>query len=103
MEWYSGLYVGEAAGKKKKKIIRRLKINAGMVDVYVITLASNGTDLLDIISSASLKQTIIRRNLPLIVGIACGYEEAVEVAARVVRETYAQTGSFCVADYLTEK
>ena len=37
MKWYPYLYVGEGASKKKNKIIRKLKIGAGMIDVWVIT------------------------------------------------------------------
>lgn len=48
MKWYPYLYVGEGASKKKNKIIRKLKIGAGMIDVWVITEAANGEDQLDI-------------------------------------------------------
>ena len=41
MKWYPYLYVGEGASKKKNKIIRKLKIGAGMIDVWVITEAAN--------------------------------------------------------------
>ena len=51
MKWYPYLYVGEGASKKKNKIIRKLKIGAGMIDVWVITEAANGEDQLDILSS----------------------------------------------------
>ena len=36
MKWYPYLYVGEGASKKKNKIIRELKIGAGMFDVWVM-------------------------------------------------------------------
>ena len=48
MKWYPYLYVGEGASKKKNKIIRKLKIGAGMIDVWVITEAANGEDQFDI-------------------------------------------------------
>ena len=77
MKWYPYLYVGEGASKKKNKIIRKLKIGAGMIDVWVITEAANGEDQFDILSSAWLKQRAVRKKLPMIYGIAKGYEEAV--------------------------
>ena len=73
MKWYPYLYVGEGASKKKNKIIRKLKIGAGMIDVWVITEAANGEDQLDILSSAWLKQRAVRKKLPMIYGIAKGY------------------------------
>ena len=63
MKWYPYLYVGEGASKKKNKIIRKLKIGAGMIDVWVITEAANGEDQFDILSSAWLKQRAVRKNL----------------------------------------
>lgn len=103
MKWYSVLYAGETARKKKNKIICKLKTGAGMLDVYLVTLSGNQHDLLEIISSAYLKQKVVRRNLPMILGIACGYEEAVEVAVEIVSETYAKTGDFKVSRYLADK
>ena len=79
MKWYPYLYVGEGASKKKNKIIRKLKIGAGMIDVWVITEAANGEDQFDILSSAWLKQRAVRKKLPMIYGIAKGYEEAVDL------------------------
>lgn len=48
--------------KKKNKIIRKLKIGAGMIDVWVITEAANGEDQFDILSSAWLKQRAVRKS-----------------------------------------
>lgn len=103
MDWYSQLYIGEGAKPKAKKIIRKIKRNAGQVDIYLITLASNGQDMLDIINSAYLKQPAVRRNLPMIVGIAKGYEEAVSLVRQMLQETYEQTGDFRIPVYLAEK
>lgn len=103
MKWYPELYAGTNAKKKQRRIIRKLKRNVGMLDVYLITLAANGTDIFDIISSAWLQQKGVRRNLPMIVGIGCGYEEAVEVAAGIVAEVYRETGDVLVRPYLLKK
>lgn len=103
MNWYSELYIGEGAKPKAKKIIRKLKRNAGQIDVYLITLAANGQDMLDIINSAYLKQPAVRRNLPMIVGIAKGYEEAVGLVQQMVREAYEATGDCRIPEYLAQK
>lgn len=103
MNWYSELYIGEGAKPKAKKIIRKLKMNAGQTDIYLITLAANGTDMLDIINSAYLKQPAVRRNLPMIVGIARGYEEAVSLVQQMLTETYEETGGYRIPEYLAHK
>lgn len=103
MKWYQNLYIGETAEKKKKKIIWKVNHNAGMVNVFLITLASNGQDLFDIISSAVVSQKAARRNCPMIVGIACGHEEAVGLALQITLEVYQETGDFKVKTYLADK
>ena len=103
MKWYPHLYVGEEAAKKKNKILRRLKIGAGQIDVWVITEAANGVDQFDILSSAWLKQRAVRKKLPMIVGIAKGYEEAVDLIVQMAEETYRETGSGDIKSYLRSK
>lgn len=49
MTWYDDLYVGESIVHKTKKIKWKICHNAGQINIYVITLASNGQNLLDII------------------------------------------------------
>ena len=103
MKWYSELYVSENAQKKKNKILRKLKTNAGMLNIYLVTLAANPADMLDIISAAYLKQPAVRRNLPMIVGIACGYDEAVALVVKMLEDTLAATGEVCIPRYLAQK
>ena len=67
------------------------------VDLF---LAANGQDLFDILSSAYLKQPALRRNLPEIVGIAQGREEAVALVQQILEETLQETGAADVKAYL---
>ena len=39
----------------------------------------------------------------VVVGLAKGYDEAIEVAASIVDEVYHSTGTFAVRTYLAEK
>ena len=45
LNWYKKLYVGDNARKKKKQLIRKISMGAGVVDVYLITLAGYGEAL----------------------------------------------------------
>lgn len=103
MKWYPKLYVGPKAEKKQTKIIWKLKCNAGMLNVYLVTFASNGKDLFDILPSAVLKQKAVRRNLPTIVGIAVGYDEAVNLVIQIVEEAIRETGQPDIKQYLKDK
>lgn len=103
MIWYDKLYVGESIVHKTKKIKWKIMHNAGQIGIYVITLASNRQNLLDIIPSYELMQRGYPKREMVIVGLAKGYDEAVEVAASIVDEVYRNTGTFAVRTYLVEK
>lgn len=101
MIWYEKLYVGESIVHKTKKIKWKICHNAGQLNIYVITLASNEHNLLDIIPAQELLQKGYPKRGLYIVGLAKGYEEAVEVAVSIVDEVYQATGTFAVRSYLT--
>ena len=103
MIWYDKLYVGESIVHKTKKIKWKIMHNAGQIGIYVITLASNRQNLLDIIPSYELMQRGYPKREMVIVGLAKGYDEAVEVAASIVDEVYRNTGTFAVRTYLAKK
>ncbi len=103
MIWYDKLYVGESIVHKTKKVKWKIMHNAGQIGIYVITLASNRQNLLDIIPSYELMQRGYPKREMVIVGLAKGYDEAVEVAASIVDEVYRNTGTFAVRTYLAEK
>lgn len=103
MKWYDDLYVGESIIHKTNKIKWKILHNAGQIRIYVITLASNNKNLLDIIPSQELMQKGYPKKDLYVVGLAKGYDESVEVAASIIDEVYRQTGAFEVASYLREK
>lgn len=103
MVWYEDLYVGMSIVHKTKRIKWKIRHNAGQVNIYVITFASNEQNLLDIIPSYELLQKGYPKKDLYVVGLAKGYEEALSVAASIIEEVYQNTGTFAVRKYLTEK
>ncbi|MCI8391318.1 MAG: hypothetical protein HFI35_11715 [Roseburia sp.] len=103
MTWYDELYVGDSIIHKTKKIIWKIRHNAGQPNIYVIALASNDHNLLDIIPARELLQKAYPKSGLRIIGLAKGYEEAVEVAASIIDEVYQNTGSFGIQSYLKER
>jgi hypothetical protein len=91
MKWYRDLFVGQRAGQDTEEIISRAENLDFMRGLYLITLASNGTDQLDLVRASSLigKPNAVR-HLPMIVGIAIGKKEAVEVTMEIARCVYVQ-------------
>lgn len=103
MTWYDDLYVGTSIVHKTNKIKWKIRHNAGQLDIYVITLASNEQNLLDIIPAQELLQKGYPKKHLYVVGLAKGYEEALEVAVSIVGEVYGKTGTFAIRQFLSEK
>ena len=103
MRWYKHLYVGEMAKRKRYPLISRIRYQKLQKDAYVITLPEHGKNLLDIYPSYVLLSSWMKKENLLIVGIACGKEEAMETAGRIIMETYRNTGTFEVSQYLQER
>ncbi len=103
MKWHKSLYAGDSIVHKISKIKWKILHNAGQIDIYVIALASNPQNLLDIIPSRELLQKAYPKKEMYVVGLAKGYEEALEVAVSIIDEVYRSTGSFAVSEYLFQK
>lgn len=103
MVWYKYLYTDESIIRKKEKIKWKIRHNAGMLDIFVITLSGNESGLLEIISTIELMQKAYPKEELFVVGIAKGYEQARELACKIVLEVYENTGEFKVKDYLLKK
>ena len=103
MTWYEDLYVGESIVHKTSKIKWKIRHNAGQLNIYVISLASNEANLLDIIPAQELLQKGYCKQDMYVVGLAKGYDEAVEVAVSIVDEVYRITGAFDVRSYLRQR
>ncbi len=101
-EWYRQLYVGKQLKRKEKKVRRLVDRGRFLPNVYLITLASNGQDQLDILEAVHLVQRGVAGRLPLIVGIAFGYSEALGLVERIALEAYQATGDCNLRKYLTE-
>lgn len=103
MKWDKDLYVGKSILRKKKKVKWKIMHNAGQLHVYVITLASNPQNLLDIIPSWELMQKKYPKKHLYVIGLAGDYEEAILLAGQIVCEVYRATESFDVRSYIRNK
>lgn len=103
LKWYKNLYVGNNAKEKKRKIVWNIRLGIGMIDIYVITLASNGTDYLDIFSANYLLQKSLHYRTPVIVGIAQGYSEALEVVCEITEDALRERKEPDLRGYLEDK
>ena len=103
MRWYKPLYMGGQAAKKRFSLIQGLRRKKLCMGAYVITPASGGNNILDIYPAAELLLPYYRDKDFLIMGIAVGYEEATELASRIVTDLYCKTGSFHLNELLGDE
>ncbi len=105
MIWYENLYLGDSIPRKDAKI-RRLKWkishNALLMNTFIIVLCRYETSLLEIIPVRELRQKFYPKQNLYIVGIAKGYDEALETAARIVIDVYRKTGGFQVKRFFQQ-
>lgn len=102
MEWYNKLYISPSAKKKSRRIIWKIKHKAGTIGIYIITIASNKQNLLDIIPANDVMFLQYPRRDVYVIGIAKGYNEAIELATSIVQEVYEKTGGFDVRAFFSD-
>ena len=100
MKWYKNLYLGEEIAPKARKIINKIKKNKPTIDVYVIALASNPKNQLDIIPSWELLQKGYPTDCVRVIGLAQGKKEALQLVTSLVDEVYQKTGDVKILEYL---
>ena len=98
--WYDRLYVGEKAKKKRYRIIQGIRKSKSGPEIYVITPAINGNNILDIYPAMTLLWPLYRDEEFLILGIASSYWEALEVAGNIVNDMYRKTGGFDLSGFI---
>ena len=103
MKYYSNLYVSERLKKKKDKVIARLERRKIQPDLHVILLPECDHNQLEIVNAMYLLQPGYPREGRMVVGIAKGFEEAVELVEQIVQEVYEQTGGCDIRSYILEK
>lgn len=93
------LYAGESAAARKTEILRALRRGKPVLGVYVITRALDSDGILDIYHSVVFLSDSCRKKDPLVLGIACGKREAMEVARRIVDDLYHRNGDFDIDSF----
>lgn len=92
MRWYKPLYVGEKAKKKRFFLIQKVRKGEFHPTLHVITPSGNGNNILDIYPMISWLPYYKKHPHALVVGIADGYWESLEVVREIVDDLYNKTG-----------
>ena len=99
MRWAVNLYTTEKTKKKLPLIMQRIRKRKIQPGLWIITIASNEKNLLDIFSSVYYLQPMFFKMNPDIVGIAEDEERAKELAVRILQDIYEKEANFDVRSY----
>ena len=100
MRWYKELYIGETLRHDAAVIQAEIRAFKPSPEIYLICLATNGIDLLDLTPADALKKPGAQKQTWDIVGMARGKDEAVNLAAAMVEDVWKKTGSFDVRAFV---
>ncbi|MCI5869379.1 MAG: hypothetical protein MR224_07705 [Dorea sp.] len=103
MRYYRHLYLMDGLEKKREKIIRKLENNKFQANIHIITLAQNEKNHLEIYNSVLLLQPEFPKDDFFVVGIAKGYEDAVDLVELITQEVYNETKGADIRSYILEK
>lgn len=101
MYFYKGIFCDEVIEPKKKKVIRRLRINRGQIAVYTISLAG-GNDLFDIMHCANFKQKGYPRKDLYVIGLASSYDSAIILVQKIINDFYQRYETYHFKEKLLE-
>lgn len=103
MKWAKHLLFGESTKEKKSKYVFKIKHNMKVHDMYVIVLPFTSNNQLEIIEVKTIQQKNYPTDNLTVVGIAKGYDEAVDVVCRLTDRVFKATGTADMRKYLEER
>lgn len=99
MRFALNLYTTPKTKKHLPTIMNRLRKRRLQPDIWLITLASNQKNLLDIFRSVYYLQPAVEKMNPEIVGIAENEEEARNLVIEILKDVHNQNENFDVRSY----
>lgn len=99
MRWAVNLYTTEKTKKMLPRIMQKLKKRKLQPGIWILTIASNEQNLLDIFHSIHYMQPLFEKTNPDIVGVAESEYAAKELLVQITEDMYKETGGFDVRTY----
>ena len=96
----AGPYVSRSLKKREKRIIEGLKKKRFRKDLYLIVLAQGKQNPLEFFSVLLLKQHIFEDAGLFVVGLADGYEGALELTEEIVQDVYQKTNDVRLREFI---
>lgn len=100
MKCYYALYMDEKVQSQQEKILKRIHDGKWQLEKYLIALAPNEKNHLEIYNSVLLIQKAIPKEEVFLVGVAGGYAEALELVEKITQEVYDETGGTDIRSFI---
>ena len=100
MKYYKYLYTDQSVCKKKDKIIKKLEDKKITVGYKLIAISNSNRTHLEIIDPLLFLQPDYPEFDQLIVGIAKGYDSALEIVETIFQQVYNETGGTDIRSYI---
>jgi hypothetical protein len=95
MQIYHDIYVGKGI-KDSRKILKKIKKNDSVPNVYCVCLEENSPHLMEIVDSYELMKEMYQFKKFMVIGIAYGKKEAFELIRTIVEEVYIKNPSLTI-------
>ena len=99
MKFFQDMYVSEAVASHTDELIAKIKQNSVVKGLYLIVLAENSENLLEIIASREIVKPMYSKRELWIVGLAGGRKDALQLVEHMIGQMYEQTGTFDIRTY----
>ena len=99
MRWAVNLYTTEKIKKKLPRIIYKLKVRRMQPGIWLITIASNEQNLLDLFQAVYYIQPMMQKMNPDVVGIAESQDAAKEMIVKITGDVCQKQGNFDMRSY----
>ena len=99
MRWAVNLYTTEKTKRALPRIKHKLRTRRPQPGIFLITLASNEKNLLDLIQTVFYIQPMLQKMNPDIVGVAENEDAAKEMILKITEDVYKKQGNFDVRTY----
>lgn len=99
MRWAVNLYTTEKTKRALPRIRHKLRTSRPELGIWLITLASNEQNLLDLFQAIYYIQPMLQKMNPDIVGIADSEDAAKEMILKITEDVYKKQGNFDVRTY----
>jgi hypothetical protein len=99
MIWNKELYFNSISDDYKEEIVKQISEGELQTGIYIITLAVNNKNHLEIYPCQTFLQPYYKNLQLVVVGVADGYNSALQLVTNIVSDTYMTLGEVNIKKY----